>query len=146
LGVVLIAGAAGHLCADEIYKTVDAQGHVSYSDHALSPQSKRVTLDVIEADPAEAARLERERAQEHAEADQQAKLSQRRAAEQQKQDAQKQQQERKCEQARIRFAAFAAGGRIVKYDEQGNREFYSDEEIDAQRNSAKAQMDSACSN
>jgi Domain of unknown function (DUF4124) len=143
-GAVLITSAAGAVCADDIYKTVDAQGHVSYSDRALSPQSRRVTLNVIEGDPAEVARLAKEQAQQNTDSVQQAKLSQQHAAERQKQDEQKQLQERKCEQARSRFATFAAGGRIVKYDEQGNRDFYSDEEIEAQRVSAKAEMDSVC--
>jgi len=145
VATMLIASVACHVCAEEIYKTVDAQGHVSYSDHALSPQSKKVTIDVIEGDPAEAARLAKQQAQENADAVEHAKLSQQRAAEQQSQEAQRQSQQRKCEQARNRFATFAAGGRIVKFDEQGNREFYSDDEIEAQLNSAKAAVDSACS-
>ena len=142
---VLIASASGYSSSDEIYRTVDAQGHVSYSDHALSPQSKKVTLDVIEADPAEVARLAKLQAQENADSVEQARRSQQHIAEQQKEEALRQLQQRRCEQARNRFAIFAAGGRIVRYDAQGNREFYSDEEIESQRISAKAAMDSACS-
>jgi Domain of unknown function (DUF4124) len=145
IAAILITGSTCHAFADEIYKTVDAQGHVTYSDHALSPQSKRVTLDVVEGDPVEAARLAKEQALVSADTAQQAKLSQQRAVEQQKQEAQKSQQQRKCKMARDRFATFAAGGRIFKVDEQGNRVYYTDEEIDAQRDSAKAAMDSACS-
>jgi hypothetical protein len=40
---------------------------------------------------------------------------------------------------------FAAGGRIFRTDEQGNRVYYSDQEIDQQRAATKAAMDSACS-
>jgi hypothetical protein len=145
IGAMLIATATCHAIAHDIYKTVDAEGHVTYSDHALSPQSKKVTIDVIQGDPAEAARLAKERALVNADAAQQAKLSQQRAAEQQAQEAQKALQQRKCEAARSRFATFAAGGRIFNIDEQGNRVYYSDEEIEAQRNSAKVAMDSACS-
>src|SRR5580658_3355454 len=140
IAALLIAGATCHASADDIYKTVDAQGRVTYSDRALSPQSKRVTVDVIEGDPVEAARMAKEQAQVNADAAQQAKLSQQRAAEQQKQDAQKVQQQRACELARNHYATFAAGGRIFKVDEQGNRAYYTDQEIEEQRTSAKAAM------
>ena len=47
-------------CADEVYKSVDAQGHVVFSDRAATPAAQKSTVHVIPGDPAEAARRARE--------------------------------------------------------------------------------------
>src|SRR5580704_10119414 len=47
-------------CADEVYKSVDAQGHVVYSDRAATPTAQKSVVRVIPADPAEAARAARQ--------------------------------------------------------------------------------------
>jgi|HubBroStandDraft_3_1064219.scaffolds.fasta_scaffold845632_1 hypothetical protein len=130
--------------AGDVYKTVDAQGHVIYSDRALSPNSTKMTLDIIQGNPQDAARLAKTMAAANADAAQQAKLATQQAADQQRQQAQQEQQRRRCEIARGRYATFAAGGRLFHADEQGNRVYYSDAEIDAQRASAQAEMDAAC--
>jgi len=142
-GLVVAASVTG--VADDVYKTIDAQGHITYSDRALSPDSKKVTVEVIEGDPQEAARLAKERALVNADAAEKSKQAQQQAAEQQKQQAQDAAQKRQCDSARSRYAMFAAGGRIFKVDDQGNRSYYSDQEIDDQRIATKAAMDSACS-
>jgi hypothetical protein len=130
--------------ADEVYKTVDAQGGVVYSDHPLSPASTRITIQVSAPDPEEAARAAKEQAMLAADAAQEAQQAQHAAEEQKKQAAQDMATKQKCDAARVRYAIFAAGGRIYKSDDQGNRDFYSDEEIEQQRTAAKAAMDSAC--
>ena len=145
IGAVLIMSASSHAAADDVYKTVDGQGNVVYSDHAIAPTSKKVTVDVIQGNAEDAARLAKQRALANADAAQQAKIAQQQAAEQQQQQAQEALKKRKCEAARNRYALFAAGGRIFRTDEQGNRAYYSDAEIDAQRITTKAAMDAACS-
>jgi hypothetical protein len=142
---VLLMATALPALSDDVYRTVDPQGHVIYSDKPLSSASKRVSIDVIAANPQEAARLAKEQALVNADAAQQAKLAAQLASEQQKQASQDAARRRTCEAARARYAMFAAGGRIYRVDEQGNRAFYSDEEIEAQRIASKAAMDRLCS-
>jgi len=144
IACVLIASVALNAFADDVYKTVDAQGHVTYSDHAISPASRKVTVDVVQGNPEEAARLAKERAVINASAAQEAKQVQQQAVDQVKQQAAEASQRQRCDAARNRYAMFAAGGRIFKTDDQGNRVFYSDAEIDAERISTKAAMDNAC--
>ncbi len=130
--------------ADAMYKTIDAQGHVSYSDRPLSPASQRITVDVTGPIPAEASRLNREQAARTT-ADEQRRKQDLQDAEAQKQKAaQEAAQQQRCASARPRYAYFAAGGRLFHTDAEGNRIYYSDEEIDAQRVQSKAAMDSAC--
>ena len=128
----------------EMYKTVDANGVTSYSDHPLSSASKRISVQVTEGNQQEAARISKEQAIIAADATAQAQQSQRQAEDQKKKAAQEAQQKQRCESARARYAMFAAGGRIFKSDTQGNRVYYSDSEIDEQRALSKAAMDSAC--
>jgi len=143
VAVILIAGQSA--LADEVYKTVDPQGGVAYSDHPLSSVSQRISVQVTAPNPEEAARLAKEQAMLTADAAQQAQQAQHEAAEQKKKAAQEAAQKQRCDAARNRYAMFSLGGRIFKSDEQGNLVFYSDQEIDEQRAASKAAMDSACS-
>jgi hypothetical protein len=130
--------------ADDMYKTVDAQGHVVYSDRPISQDSQRISVEVTAPNPDEAARLSKEQATRNADAAQEAQQAQHEAAEHSKKAAQDAALKRRCDSARNRYAVFAAGGRIFKSDAQGNRVYYSDQEIEQQRAAAKAVMDSAC--
>ena len=53
----LVALACLPLPAQEVYKSVDAQGHVVYSDRGTTKTAPKTALHVEEPDPAEAARL-----------------------------------------------------------------------------------------
>ena len=128
----------------DVYKTVDAQGHVVYSDRPLSSASQRITLQVTAPNAQEAARLTKEQALQSAQASQDMKEMQQTAADQQKQATAEALQKQRCDAARSRYAAFAAGGRLFKTDQQGNRAYYTDDEIAAELAAAKAAMDSAC--
>lgn len=130
--------------ADDIYRTVDAQGHVTYSDHAVSAASRKMTVDVIPADPENAARLAKQRAVDNASDADQEKAAKQDAAQQAQQQLATSAQKHRCDAARTHYAIFAGGGRIWKADENGQRVYYSDQEIDAERVRAKAAMDSAC--
>src|SRR5690242_18196746 len=47
-------------CADEVYKSVDPQGHLVFSDRAPSAKAEKSVVHVIQSDPAEAARAAQE--------------------------------------------------------------------------------------
>jgi Domain of unknown function (DUF4124) len=144
LFAALIITVDRHALADEMYKTVDAQGGVVYSDHPLSPASQRINVQVTQGNTAEASRLTKEQALINADAAQQAQQAQRDADAQKKRAALDSAQKQRCDAARTRYSVFAAGGRVFKSDEQGNRVYYSDQEIDEQRAASKAAMDVYC--
>jgi hypothetical protein len=127
--------------ADDVYKTVDASGHVVYSDHPTSAASEKLSVPVKQADPAEAARLAKQRALEDAEY---AQRSRQEADEQGKQAAQSKQQAAQCTSARNHYNSIKDSRRLFQLDADGNRVFYSDAEADAMRASAKQAMDQAC--
>jgi Domain of unknown function (DUF4124) len=143
--IITCAAALVPRCwADDMYKTVDAQGNVAYSDHPLSPASQRISVDVNGPNPQEAARLNREQAAQAAADEQRLKQSRQEAEDQQKKTAQETAQQQRCNAARNRYGYFASGGRLTHADADGNRVFYTDQEIEEQRSLTKAAMDTAC--
>jgi len=130
--------------ADDMYKTVDAEGHITYSDRPLSPASQRISVDVAGPNPTEAARLNREQSARVAADAERRQREQQEATEQKEKAAQDAAQQQRCAAARQRYAYFTNGGRLMHTDADGNRAYYSDQEIEEQRTLSKAAMDSAC--
>jgi len=142
--LLALAGAAAPLAAQEVYKSVDAQGHVVYSDRGATKSAPKTTLHVAEPDPAEAERLAHE--QELLKADEQARARQQAIDE--KSAAQKAQQQHKqqqaCEQARNHYYYLRDSTRIYQRNADGDRVFLSDEDADATRERARRAMVTAC--
>ena len=126
--------------AGEIYKSVDAQGHVVYSDHAdSSAQKTDVQVDLPEA--SEVARNAKEQAVLKAENDARSKRAAVDAAKKAKAAQEKQVQ---CEAARARYYAMKDARRIFQRDADGNRIYYSDADANARREDARQTMLAAC--
>lgn len=132
-------GSRGY--GDEVYKTVDAAGHVVYSDHPTSSAAQKLSVPVTQPDTNEAARLAKQRALEDAEY---AQRSRQEADEQGRQAAQAKEDAARCTAARNRYLALKDVNRIYRLDAEGNRVFYSDQEADTMRAAAKQAMEQAC--
>ena len=127
--------------ADEIYKSVDAQGHVIYSDRPANIGAKKTEIAVQQADPHEAERLAKERALLKVEDDQRTRKQAQDNQTKAQQDAEK---KRACSSAREHYNVLNTANRVFKIGADGNREYYSDAQADAMRAEAKRAMDSAC--
>ncbi len=138
---LLIASVILPVQADEIYKSVDAQGNVVYSDRPTTIGAKKAAVAVQQADPHEADRLAKERLLLKAEDDQRTRTETRDNQIKAQQDARKKQA---CDAARQHYNDLNAANRLYKSDANGNREFYTDAQADALRNEAKRKMDAAC--
>ena len=138
---VLFAAVIYSAQADQIYKTVDAQGHVTYSDRPNTAGAQKTDVAVQQADPAEAARLAKERQLLNAEDDQRKK--QQNAADKSKaqQDHDKQ---ARCQAARDRYNSIKDLTRLFKMDADGNRVYASDSDLDAQKEAARQAVTTAC--
>jgi hypothetical protein len=126
--------------ANEVYKTVDAQGNVVYSDRADTSAQKSV-VRVDAANPTEAARIAKEQEILKAEENQ-------RNRQKSVDDAKKAQAEHaaqvQCDNARTRYYAIKDARRVYQRDADGNRVFYSDQDADAKREEARQAMTAAC--
>jgi hypothetical protein len=130
-----------HSYGEEVYKTSDAAGHVIYSDRPSSSAAEKVTVTAKPADAREAARLAKQHALEDAEY---AQRSRQEADEQSRQDMQSRQDAAHCAAARSHYTFLKDVARLFRLDAEGNRIFYSDEEADAMRATAKQAVEQAC--
>ena len=143
VAAVAALASMGPLAAQEVYKSVDAQGHVVYSDRGASKNSPTTSLRVQESDPAGAAQLaKQQRLLEAADAvrrNEQAAEDKRRAAE-------AKQRQQTCDKARQEYFRERDARRLSYLDAGGNRVYYSDEELEQMRERARRAMVSACGN
>ncbi|MBV8877543.1 MAG: DUF4124 domain-containing protein [Gammaproteobacteria bacterium] len=129
------------LAAQEVYRSVDASGHVVYSDRGGSKTAPRTTLHVNEPDPAEVARLAHE--QQLLDADEAAR-ARTQAVEDKSRVSQQHKKQQACEKARTEYYHMKDSARLYKRDAEGNRVYYNDDDADALREQARRAMLAAC--
>jgi len=139
--LLTLACAATPLAAQEVYKSVDSEGHVTYSDRAATRGAPKTSLHVDQPDPAEVARLAHEQqllnADDATRARQQAVEDKSKAAEQHK-------KQQACENARNLYYRMKESARLYQRDAEGNRVYLSDEDADVKREQARQAMLAAC--
>jgi len=126
---------------DQVYKSVDAQGHVVYSDRATTPTARKSVVHVIQGDPAEAARAAKETSILKAE---ETLRKRDEAAESLNKAKQEHEKQVRCQNARNHYFSIKDVNRLYQVDEQGNRVYYSDAEVDARKEQARQAMLAAC--
>jgi hypothetical protein len=132
------------LRAAEVYKWIDAEGHVVYSDRAPTSTAQKSLVRVDEPDPAEVARNAKEQtilSAEDAQRKKQQAIEDRKMAQKVQEEHNRQVQ---CDNARNRYYSLRDSRRIYQRDADGNRVYYSDAEADAKREEARQAMMSAC--
>jgi len=139
--LLVFAYPFGALRASEVYKSLDAEGHVVYSDRPDTATAKKSAVHVDQPDPGEVARNAKE--QEILKAvDIQRKKQQ--AIDDAKKAQQDQAKQEQCDAARNHYYAMKDARRIYERDADGNRIYYSDVEADAKREEARQAMMTAC--
>ena len=138
---LLLSSTALPGLADQVYKSVDAQGHVIYSDRPTTAGAQKTDVVVQQADPREAQRLAKERMLLKAEDDQRTRKS---VAGEQAKAKQEGEKKQLCDNARRHYNDMKDANRIYTVTADGNREYYTDAQADAMRTEAKRAMDAAC--
>jgi hypothetical protein len=141
LAGLLVGSALFPAAADEIYKSVDAQGHVVYSDRPNSAAAKKTEIAVQQADPNEAARLAKERLLLQADDDQRKKQQATESRAKAQEDAARKDA---CKKARDRYNFLRDTGRLFTQDAEGNRSYYTDAQLEQMRADAQRTMNTAC--
>ncbi len=141
VALLALACAAAPLPAQEVYRSVDADGHVVYSDRGANKSAPKTTLHVDEPDPAEVRRLAHE--QELLSADDAARARQQ-AIEDKTKTSQQHKKQQVCEKARSEYYHMKESARLYKRDAAGDRVYYSDADADALREQARRAMVAAC--
>src|SRR5277367_2124022 len=126
--------------AGEVYKSIDADGHVVYSDRADTSVQKSV-VRTDQPNPQDVARNAKEQEILKAEDNQ-------RKRQQAVDDAKKAQQDHlrqvQCDSAREHYYALKDARLIYNRDADGNRVYYNDVDANAKREEASAAMAAAC--
>jgi len=139
--LVCLALLSHPAAADQVYKCVDAQNHVTYSDRPCAPAAKKTEITVQQADPTEAARLAKESQVLKSEDD----LRKKQQATDDKAKAQQTQaRQARCQTARDHYYSLKDAGHIYRHDADGNRVYYDDADADAKREEARQIMTIAC--
>ena len=139
--LVLVLWPASPIPAGEVYKSVDAEGHVVYSDRADTSTAQKSVVRADPPNPTEAARIAKEQGILKAEEIQ-------RNRQKSIEDAKKAQADHaaqvQCDSARNRYYALKDARRIYQRDADGNRVYLSDQDGDARREEARQAMTAAC--
>jgi hypothetical protein len=141
VALVLSMCTACPLGAGEVYKSVDADGHVVYSDRADATGAQKSAVHSDPSNPAEAARLAKEQEIQKAE---ELQRTRQKLIDDTKKAQQDQIKQLQCDNARNRYYSLKDARRIFDLDAEGNRVFYSDAEADTRREEARQAMTAAC--
>jgi hypothetical protein len=131
----------GRFCSAQQYKSIDAQGHVVYSDRPETSTAQKAIVNVDRPDAKEAARMGKEQEILKAEEIQRDRQKLIDDAKKAQQDHAKQVQ---CDAARNHYYALKDARRIYDRDADGNRVYYTDAEANAKREDARQAMTAAC--
>jgi hypothetical protein len=129
------------LRADQVYRSVDADGHVVYSDHAMSAAAQKTDIHVNRPAPEEVAQYVKEQEILKAEDNQRRKQQ---AAEMLRKAQADHAKEVQCDAARTHFFSVKDARRISERDADGNRFYISDTDAQTKRDEALQAMLAAC--
>jgi hypothetical protein len=141
LALTLSASVAAR--AGEIYKYLDPDGHVVYSDRAPTKAAPKAAVKVDRPNPADVARLARETEIQKAEEQQR---NQKKVADDQLKAQQEHDQQVRCQNARDLYYSMKDARLLYERDAEGNRIYLSDPDADAKREQARVAMTAACGN
>lgn len=139
LALAVIVLALAPLASAQLYKWVDKDGKVHYSDQPPPAQaSKQINVAPGPATPAPSA-LEKDKALDK-------NRSEARDAAKKAEDAERiaKQKQEECDRARSFLKGLENGGRFVTFDAKGERVFMEQEQIDAETAKARKNVEEAC--
>jgi len=141
LSLVCITGGA---LAGKIYKWTDSEGNVHYGERPPSSQAREVEIRKAPpssrgAAPAGNSLQETNKLLETMRKEREEKAAKKAAAEKERK-----RREANCSRAKRRLAGYQIGGRIYEVDEQGERSYLSDREIQKRLQAAQKEVDKWC--
>ena len=146
--ILACALAIAPFASAQLYKYVDKDGKTVYSDQPpANIDSKQLNVRSGTAAATPSANVtDAPKSYVDRDKDLQKGREERRESAKKAEDAAKvaQQKEDNCIQARGAYQQYADGGRIHKYNAQGERVYLGDEEMEAEKVRSKREMDEAC--
>ncbi len=143
LASLVLALSGAH--AAEIYKYLDENGNVQYTDKPPTLPAQRLQIRNQPTDPAAVQEREQAEQRRRAEADSQRQEQARAAADtQQAEQLTAEDKAKRCLQARERYDTYMNSQKLYEQLPDGERRYLSSQELDATRAAAKATMEVMC--
>jgi hypothetical protein len=145
LGLLGVLLAAGLTAEADVYRWVDAQGGIHYSDMPASDNAERVSILSRRTDASAVSQRDQTAREQRARTDTQAQQQQanQAAAKAVKEDLSKTRAER-CQKAQEDYQKLIDSMRIYRTGKDGEREYLTDAEITEARVNAKKAVDENC--
>jgi hypothetical protein len=139
IALAALAVALSPIAGAQLYKYVDKDGKTVYTDQPpAGTDTKSVNVRAPSAPPPKSA-VERDK-----EAEKGRKATAENAKKANEAAERSAANEQRCAAARSNYQMFQDGGRIVQMNDKGEREYLTDEQIEAQREKARRDVDEAC--
>lgn len=148
LAIVMGLALAPLAVAQQLYKYTDKDGKTVYTDQPpVNADAKRLAAPPPPPTPAASAKAA-VASKTAVERDKEAEKGREQAKEAAKkqEDAAKRAQlnEQRCSQAKLAVQQFSSGGRLMKFNEKGERVYMGDDEIAKARSAAEKDVEEAC--
>jgi hypothetical protein len=140
--MVAIALALAPAAMAQLYKSVDKNGRVIYTDQP--PANADAKVINIPRSVTDAPAPSKSYVAQDKENEKKKKEAADKAAKAGDPAKKAQEDQARCAQARNAYQIYADGGRLIKNNEKGERTFMTDAEIDTERARSRREMDEAC--
>lgn len=141
--IVACALALAPLASAQMYKYVDKNGKTVYTDQP-PPDAESRPMHVPSSAVGNAPATAKSAVQQDKELQKGRDKAKEAAKKSEETQARAKADEERCDSAKQAYAQYAQGGRIAKLNDKGEKVFLGDDEIDAERNRARARMDEVC--
>ena len=145
LTLALLLVTAGIVQAAQIYKWTDEDGNVHFGDTPAGEDSERVAIQSHRTDPARVDAAVRARSEAAAKSAEEEAASQPAGPSKEELQAQAAERQKKCDTYRDKLQRFVQSRRIYREDENGERVYLSEEEMQAAREKVEKQVQDHCS-
>ena len=130
--------------AAKVYKWTDSQGNVHYGERAPNTQAKEVELRNLHPSGSEAPAPANSPQDVNKLLDTLSKERQEKADKAAAAEQERKQREKNCAAAKRNATGYQIGGRIYEIDENGERRFLGDKEIDKKLEASKREVEKWC--
>ncbi len=144
IAFTVLALVAGSASAD-VYKFTDERGNVLYTDKPATLPAERLNIqsnktDVVAVQARQEAEMKRMEETEHTRQQSSAQQTDQKAAA----ELTAKDKAERCTRARERYDSYMNSQRLYQTDQNGERRYLNDDELDAARNAAKVSMEELC--
>ena len=140
--MMAIALAVAPAAMAQLYKSVDKNGRVIYTDQP--PANADAKVINIPKSVTDAPAPSKSYVAQDKESEKKKKDANEKAAKAGDPAKKAQEDQARCAQARSAYQMYSDGGRLLKNNAKGEREYLSDAEIESERARSKREMDEAC--